>query len=51
MDKTLLPMLDVAIDEKVPVIETAASRATDFGERIKDAGLINRSRVFGDWVH
>jgi nitronate monooxygenase len=43
MDKTLLPLLDVAIDEKVPVIETAASRAIDFGKKIKDAGLI--------WIH
>jgi NAD(P)H-dependent flavin oxidoreductase YrpB (nitropropane dioxygenase family) len=43
MDKTLLPMLDVAIEEKVPIIETSGSRAIDFGEKIKDAGLI--------WIH
>ena len=43
LDKTLLPMLDVAIEEKVPIIETSGSRAIDFGERIKDAGLI--------WIH
>ncbi len=39
----LLDMLDVAIDEKVPVIETAGSQATEFGKKIKDAGLI--------WMH
>ena len=43
MDKTLLPMLDVAIEEKVSIIETSGSRAIDFGERIKAAGLI--------WTH
>jgi len=43
LDKTLLPMLDVAIEEKVPIIETSGSRAIDFGERIKDADLI--------WIH
>lgn len=43
MDKTLLPMLDVAVSEKVPVIETAGSHAIDFGERIKEAGLL--------WIH
>lgn len=43
MDKSLLPMLDVAIEEKVPIIETAGSRSNDFGEKIKNAGLI--------WIH
>ena len=43
LDKSLLPMLDVAIEEKVPIIETAGSRAIDFGEKIKGAGLI--------WIH
>lgn len=43
MDKTLLPLLDAAIEEKVPIIETSGSRAVDFGERIKDAGTI--------WIH
>ena len=43
MDKTLLTMLDVAIEEEVPIIETSGSRAIDFGEKIKDAGLI--------WIH
>jgi len=43
MDPSLLPMLDVAIEEEVPIIETAASRAAEYGERIKKAGLI--------WIH
>ena len=43
MDPSLLPMLDVAIEERVPIIETAASRAVEYGERIKGAGLI--------WIH
>ncbi|MCP4630606.1 MAG: nitronate monooxygenase [bacterium] len=43
MDEALLPMLDVAIEEKVPIIETAGSRAIDFGEKIKEAGLV--------WIH
>lgn len=43
MDPSLLPMLDVAIEERVPIIETAASRAVEYGERIKRAGLI--------WIH
>ncbi len=43
MDKSLLPMLDVAIEEKVAIIETAGSRSNDFGEKIKNAGLI--------WLH
>jgi NAD(P)H-dependent flavin oxidoreductase YrpB (nitropropane dioxygenase family) len=43
MDPSLLPMLDVAIEERVPIIETAASRAVEYGERIKSAGLI--------WIH
>ncbi len=43
MDPSLLPMLDVAIEERVPIIETAASRAVEYGERIKKAGLI--------WIH
>jgi nitronate monooxygenase len=43
LDPSLQAMLDVAIDERVPVIETAGSRAVDFGARVKDAGLI--------WIH
>ena len=43
MDPGLLEMLDVAIQEKVPVIETAGSRAVEYGERIKEAGLT--------WMH
>ncbi len=43
MDPSLLPMLDVAIEERVPIIETAASRAVEYGEKIKGAGLI--------WIH
>ncbi len=43
MDPSLLDMLDAAIEEKVPVIETAGSRATEYGKRIKDAGLL--------WMH
>ncbi len=43
VDLSLHAMLDVAIEERVPVVETAGSRATGFGTRVKDAGLI--------WVH
>jgi len=43
MHPALPAMLDVAIEERVPIIETAASRATDLGKRVKDAGLI--------WIH
>jgi len=43
MDPKLLDMLSVAIEERVPVIETAGSRAAQYGQRIKDAGLI--------WMH
>jgi nitronate monooxygenase len=43
MDPSLLPMLDVAIEEEVPIIETAASRAVEYGEKVKRAGRI--------WVH
>ena len=43
MDIKLLDMLAVAIEEKVPIIETAGSRAVEYGRRIKDAGLI--------WIH
>lgn len=43
MDPGLLEMLDVCIQERVPVIETAGSRATVYGERIKEAGLL--------WMH
>jgi len=43
MDPSLLPMLDVAIEERVPIIETAASRAVKYGGRIRSAGLI--------WIH
>jgi len=43
VDLSLHAMLDVAIKERVPVIETAGSRAIDFGTRVKEAGLI--------WIH
>ena len=43
MHPSLPAMLEVAIEEKVSVIETAASRATDLGKRVKEAGLI--------WIH
>ncbi|MCG8632296.1 MAG: nitronate monooxygenase [Desulfobacterales bacterium] len=43
MDQGLLKMLDVIIDEKVPVVETAGDRALAYGKRIKAAGLT--------WIH
>jgi NAD(P)H-dependent flavin oxidoreductase YrpB (nitropropane dioxygenase family) len=43
VDPKLLEMLDVIIEEKVPVVETAGSRATEYGKRIKSAGLT--------WIH
>lgn len=43
LDPALDAMRDVAIEEKVPIIETAGSRATEHGIRIKEAGLI--------WMH
>lgn len=43
MDPALDPMRDVAIEERVPIIETAGSRATEHGKRVKEAGLI--------WIH
>jgi nitronate monooxygenase len=43
MDPELDAMREAAIEERVPVIETAGSRATHHGVRIKEAGLI--------WVH
>lgn len=43
LDPSLQAMLEVAIDERVPVVETAGSRAVDFGTRVKEAGLT--------WVH
>jgi len=42
-DPILQPMLDVVIEEKVPIIETAATRGTELGLRAKEAGLI--------WMH
>jgi len=39
----LTPMREVAIEEKVPVIETAGFRSVEYGRRIKEAGLI--------WIH
>ncbi len=36
-------MLDVAIEEKVPVIETAGFRSVEWGKRIKNSGL--------KWIH
>ncbi len=43
VDPALIPMREVAIEERVPVIETAGYRAEDHGKRIKEAGLI--------WIH
>jgi NAD(P)H-dependent flavin oxidoreductase YrpB (nitropropane dioxygenase family) len=43
MDPGLDAMREVAIEERVPVIETAGSRATGHGRRVKEAGLI--------WIH
>jgi len=43
MDPTLGAMREVAIEERVPIIETAGSRAVEHGMRIKEAGLI--------WIH
>ena len=43
MNPVLSAMLEVAIEEKVPVIETAGYRAVDQGKRVKEAGLI--------WIH
>ncbi len=39
VDPILIPMCDVAIEEKVPVIETAGYRSEDYGKKVKDAGL------------
>ncbi len=43
MDPALKAMREVAIEERVPVIETAGSRAMEHGRRVKEAGLI--------WIH
>jgi len=43
MDPGLNLMRDIAIEEKVPVIETAGYRSTEHGMRVKEAGLI--------WIH
>jgi NADH:quinone reductase (non-electrogenic) len=43
MDPRLLEMLEVVIEEKVPVVETAGSRSTEYGRRIREAGLT--------WMH
>jgi len=43
MDPDLDPMREAAIEERIPVIETAGSRAAHHGERVKKAGLI--------WIH
>lgn len=40
VDPILIPMREVAIEERVPVIETAGYRAEDHGRRIKEAGLL-----------
>ncbi len=42
-DPILLEMLAVAVEEKVPIIETAGSRAVEYGQRIREAGLL--------WMH
>jgi len=39
----LASMLNVAVEEKVPVIETAGFRSEEFGRRIKESGL--------KWIH
>ena len=43
MDPSLDALRDVAIEERVPVIETAGSRAVHHGVPVKEAGLI--------WIH
>jgi len=43
MDPALAALREVAIEERVPIIETAGSRAVEHGMRIKEAGLI--------WIH
>jgi NAD(P)H-dependent flavin oxidoreductase YrpB (nitropropane dioxygenase family) len=43
VDPILGPMRDVAIEEGIPIIETAGYKAEEHGKRIKDAGLI--------WIH
>lgn len=43
MDPVLIPMREMAIEERVPVIETAGYQAKEHGKRIKEAGLL--------WVH
>lgn len=40
VDPALVPMREVAIEERVAVIETAGYRAEDHGKRIKEAGLL-----------
>lgn len=40
VDPILVPMREVAIEERVPVIETAGYRGEDHGKRIKEAGLL-----------
>jgi len=43
MDPSLDALREVAIEERVPIIETAGSRATHHGVPVKEAGLI--------WIH
>jgi NAD(P)H-dependent flavin oxidoreductase YrpB (nitropropane dioxygenase family) len=43
MDPALAALREVAIEEGVPIIETAGSRAVEHGMRIKEAGRI--------WIH
>ena len=43
VDPALGPMREVAIEEHVPVIETAGYQSSEHGRRIKDAGLV--------WIH
>jgi nitronate monooxygenase len=43
MHPGLAAMREVAIEERVPVIETAGFRSVEYGRRIKEAGLI--------WLH
>lgn len=40
VDPALVPLREVAIEERVPVIETAGYRSEDHGKRIKEAGLL-----------
>ena len=40
VDPALVPLREVAIDERVPVIETAGYRAEEHGRHIKEAGLL-----------